>query len=160
MEEETSVVPPDASFFYYVGRSLPAGSDVPLRKLDLNDFTPEQTKNLNLKGLRHCWDHEGKTEIGKILEDPFYKNEKFAFGRIDVNNPFGKLAVMEILKGRMKDLSLTHDYGLWTFPGMYIELKEPTEISSVKKGNRPGCEILWGVFDSDLKKQRKRYIFF
>lgn len=158
--DQSPIIPQDASFYYYVGRVLPKGSDVPLRNLDLNDFTPDQTKNLNLAGLRHCRKHDDKKEIGIILEDPSYDNEKFAIGRIDVNDPIGKLTVMEILNGKTSDLSLTHNYGLMTYPGMYVEIKEPTEISSVEKGNRPDCRILWGTFDNQFEKQPKRYIFF
>lgn len=165
---ENLKIPDDAKEFIYVGEVLPGGSHEDTRNIHERDFSAEHTKEMDLSGLIHMRNHNEKFPIGKIdssfMDDKSNTGEKFVIGHINVEDIVGNFTVQEeILKGKNLGLSLNHEYKLETFPGIgYYEEKIPREVSSVNTPNskRPNSRIIFGCFDSDFERNKKRYIYF
>jgi len=150
-------------YLLYVGQVLPQGSTPSnLKLLHHNDFTEDMTNRLDLRGVPHKVNHIDNLVIGHIIKSFNYNSTKRIIGYIDMNTELGKYFGEKILKGEdFQDLSLRHNYDLLIYPKFNKEYKIITEVSSVKKGNRPGCKIIHTQkVDFDPKILFNRYIIY
>ena len=129
---------------YFVGNVLPSDKDAVPEGDSTFDFTREETKGMQLKGVPIRVEHEDGLSVGEVVRDwTSQDGAKWVVGRVDNNtmeSRFASHAIKPSSKGHTlyKGLSLQHVH---TSFSNGATSKRPIEVSLCQDPRRPACNI-------------------
>lgn len=133
-----------------------------------NDFTEEQVRRMDLSGLPILFNHSKEGSglvIGNILQSMYFDTTGVLFvGYVNLSSQIGWLVYETFIKRKKTiQFSMSHAFFGENDPdtGKIIsQTKLLLEVSFVKKGNRAGCDLLFGMTCEELEKKISgNYIF-
>lgn len=143
-----------------VGVILPEGTPNPEDPVDL--FTPEEMRDMDIRGKPIWVDHKKGTEIGEIVSDWIGTDGlKYVVGDLRGDTSYEQLTQSRILTGALPDFSLTHQFDLFENrkTGELIHQKTPVEVSVVREARRAKCRILAAYPDSGKFSRKTKNLY-
>lgn len=153
--------------WYFMGIAHPP-TKLKTPKYVTNDFTEEQVRRMDLSGLPILFNHSKEGSglvIGNILQSMYFDATGVLFvGYVNLSSQIGWLVYETFIKRKKTiQFSMSHAFFGENDPdtGKIIsQTKLLLEVSFVKKGNRAGCDLLFGMTCEELEKKISgNYIF-